>query len=127
MGITGRKNKISRKFNVSKDIQIKLGIKHLFSKKYHVVNGVHLDNYKGYRGYDHRYGEYVGSLAVMLYYLQWQNPVAHSKYHRIVKEANKKGNKRLSSDEIDKLKWEIWGLLHPETQRKLRVQDFLVH
>lgn len=86
----------------------------------HSVNGRVLDNYRGSKGYNTKWGRYVGTVGVMLDYLQYQRPDRYNFYDMLLTHHSKRSVPNLTVDELNKLMLEIWELLDYDTQRKFQ-------
>lgn len=111
-------NTRNNNFIVTEQQMRMMGVYRIIKPRFNVIDGVEMRNYKGCKGYNDRWGRYIGNLAVMMYYLQWQNPVAYEKYDALLLAHNKKKVNRLTPERLKELKLEVVQLLKPETQRK---------
>lgn len=76
------------------------------------------------KGYNDRYGKYVGGLAIMMSYLRLQNPVAWKPIDADIKAHNKRGC-YYTHEELEELKWHVLSFLRPDTQRLFTLQGYL--
>lgn len=83
-----------------------------------------MKDFYGTKGYRHSYGKYVGTLAIMMDYLKFQDITAYNKYNKMI--IARKTNK-FTHDELKKIKYEVLSYLSDDTRRKFLINGEVTH